>query len=62
MGKPETDDLKKEVEMDEHQIPVADLEARLGTNVQTGLTAAAAKQVRIKSRIPLFFDALCTFS
>jgi sodium/potassium-transporting ATPase subunit alpha len=45
MGKPETDDLKKEVEMDEHQIPIADLEARLGTNVQTGLTAAAAKQL-----------------
>ena len=47
MGKPETDDLKKEVEMDEHQIPVADLEARLGTSVQTGLTADAAKQVEL---------------
>jgi len=44
MGKPETDDLKKEVEMDEHQIPLADLEARLGTSVQTGLTPDAAKQ------------------
>lgn len=49
MGKPETDDLKKEVEMDEHQIPVADLEARLGTSAQTGLTDAAAKQVRLNS-------------
>ena len=52
MGKPETDDLKKEVEMDEHQIPIADLEARLGTSVQTGLTPDAAKQVELNLGFP----------
>ena len=48
MGKAnETDDLKKEVEMDEHQIPVEELCQRLGTNADSGLTADRAKQVEL---------------
>ncbi|CAG5099506.1 Oidioi.mRNA.OKI2018_I69.XSR.g16556.t1.cds [Oikopleura dioica] len=46
MGKAnETDDLKKEVEMDEHQIPVEELCQRLGTNADSGLTADRAKEL-----------------
>ncbi|MFH4981115.1 hypothetical protein AB6A40_007824 [Gnathostoma spinigerum] len=48
MGKKkETDlsDLKQEVSMDEHTIPLEDLAKRLGTNLETGLSAAKANQI-----------------
>ncbi|KAF8370771.1 hypothetical protein PRIPAC_77200, partial [Pristionchus pacificus] len=37
-------DLKQEVKMDEHQIPMHQLAARLSTNVDTGLTRAKAAE------------------
>lgn len=39
------DDLKQEVNMDEHKIPVEELYARLGTNPATGLTTQQAREV-----------------
>lgn len=36
------DDLKQELEMDEHVIPIEELVQRLGTNLHTGLTTAQA--------------------
>ncbi|KAI1701468.1 e1-E2 ATPase domain-containing protein [Ditylenchus destructor] len=38
-------DLKQEVSMDEHQIPLEELVQRYETNVETGLTTAKADQV-----------------
>ena len=37
------DELKKELEIDYHQIPLSALCQRLGTNLETGLTEAQAK-------------------
>ncbi|KAH6930492.1 hypothetical protein HPB50_014086 [Hyalomma asiaticum] len=39
------DDLKQEVSMDEHKIPIEELYARLGTNPATGLTTQQAREV-----------------
>ncbi|KFM66853.1 Sodium/potassium-transporting ATPase subunit alpha, partial [Stegodyphus mimosarum] len=44
-GKPDLDDLKQEVSMDEHIIPLADLYTRLGTNPERGLTSNKAREV-----------------
>jgi sodium/potassium-transporting ATPase subunit alpha len=44
-GKDDMDDLKKELDMDEHKIPIEELYARLGTDPNLGLTNAKAKQV-----------------
>ncbi|XP_064470594.1 sodium/potassium-transporting ATPase subunit alpha-B-like [Ornithodoros turicata] len=43
--KEKMDDLKKELSMDEHKIPIEDLYARLGTNPATGLTSRQAKDI-----------------
>ena len=43
--KKELDDLKQEVAMDEHKIPLEELYSRLKTNSETGLTLAQAKTV-----------------
>ncbi|KAL3242224.1 hypothetical protein MRX96_021443 [Rhipicephalus microplus] len=39
------DDLKQEVSMDEHKIPIEELYARLGTNPATGLTSQQAREI-----------------
>ncbi|XP_050034674.1 sodium/potassium-transporting ATPase subunit alpha isoform X2 [Dermacentor andersoni] len=39
------DDLKQEVHMDEHKIPIEELYARLGTNPATGLTSQQAREI-----------------
>nr|XP_022323941.1 sodium/potassium-transporting ATPase subunit alpha-like [Crassostrea virginica]XP_022324237.1 sodium/potassium-transporting ATPase subunit alpha-like [Crassostrea virginica] len=39
------DELKQELEMDEHKIPIEELYARLGTDPTMGLTAQRAKEV-----------------
>lgn len=39
------DDLKKEVEMDEHKIPPDELFSRLGTDLNRGLTEERARQI-----------------
>ncbi|GFY69999.1 hypothetical protein TNIN_297081 [Trichonephila inaurata madagascariensis] len=44
-GKPDLDDLKQEVAMDEHIIPIRDLYQRLGSNPDRGLTTNKAKEV-----------------
>jgi len=44
-GKDKMDDLKKELEMDEHKIPIEELYQRLCTNPNTGLTKDKAKEV-----------------
>jgi sodium/potassium-transporting ATPase subunit alpha len=41
-GGKDLDELKKELEMDEHKIPEAELYARLGTDIKRGLTSAEA--------------------
>uniref|UniRef100_A0AC35TWP8 Cation_ATPase_N domain-containing protein n=1 Tax=Rhabditophanes sp. KR3021 TaxID=114890 RepID=A0AC35TWP8_9BILA len=41
----ELDDLKQEVKMDEHQIPLADLVTRYGSSTEVGLTTAKAAEV-----------------
>ena len=43
---PKTDlqDLKRELEMDDHLIPIEELLTRLHTNLSTGLTSTAAKK------------------
>ncbi|CAD5227305.1 unnamed protein product [Bursaphelenchus xylophilus] len=43
--KGELDDLKQEVKMDEHQIPIDQLVARLGTDLENGLTTAKVEEV-----------------
>ncbi|GIY85805.1 hypothetical protein CEXT_48751, partial [Caerostris extrusa] len=44
-GKPDLDELKQEVDMDEHKIPIEELYSRLGTNPETGLTAMQAREI-----------------
>ena len=39
-----TDDLKKEIEMDEHKIPLDELCARLGTSLEHGMNSMAAAE------------------
>jgi sodium/potassium-transporting ATPase subunit alpha len=41
----ELDNLKKEVEMDEHRIPLDELAQRFSTNYETGMTPEKAKEV-----------------
>jgi sodium/potassium-transporting ATPase subunit alpha len=43
--KAELDDLKQELEMDEHKIPIEELYARYGVDPQNGYTAERAKQI-----------------
>ncbi|XP_054716154.1 sodium/potassium-transporting ATPase subunit alpha-like [Uloborus diversus] len=44
-GKPDLDELKQEVDMDEHKISLDELYSRLGTNPETGLTAMQAREI-----------------
>ncbi|GBN13833.1 Sodium/potassium-transporting ATPase subunit alpha [Araneus ventricosus] len=44
-GKPDLDDLKQEIQMDEHIIPLRDLYQRLCTNPDRGMTTQKAKEV-----------------
>jgi len=39
------DDLKKELDMDEHRVPIEEMYQRLGTNPNTGLTKDKAKEI-----------------
>jgi sodium/potassium-transporting ATPase subunit alpha len=43
--KQELEDLKQEIDMDDHKIPMAELVARLGSDVDVGLTSAKAREV-----------------
>ncbi|XP_033096761.1 sodium/potassium-transporting ATPase subunit alpha-3-like isoform X1 [Anneissia japonica] len=43
--KADMDDLKKELELDEHKVPIEELFERLTTNPETGLTKARAKEI-----------------
>jgi len=43
--KAEMDDLKKELDMDEHRVPIEEMYQRLGTNPNTGLTKDKAKEI-----------------
>nr|AAB02615.1 Na,K-ATPase alpha subunit [Caenorhabditis elegans] len=47
--KQELHDLKQEVKMDEHIVPIEELVARLGTNLETGLTRQKAQEVLAKN-------------
>ncbi|XP_076366874.1 sodium/potassium-transporting ATPase subunit alpha-like isoform X2 [Tachypleus tridentatus] len=44
-GKPDLEDLKQEVQMDQHKISVEDLLARLNTNITNGLTSQQCKEI-----------------
>ncbi|GFU20918.1 hypothetical protein NPIL_370131, partial [Nephila pilipes] len=44
-GKPDLNDLKQEVDMDEHKITLQELYTRLGTDPEKGLTQAQARTV-----------------
>uniref|UniRef100_T1IZN5 Cation-transporting P-type ATPase N-terminal domain-containing protein n=1 Tax=Strigamia maritima TaxID=126957 RepID=T1IZN5_STRMM len=44
-AKDDMDDLKKELDMDEHKVPIDELYTRLGTDPNLGLTNTKAKQV-----------------
>ncbi|XP_003370993.1 sodium/potassium-transporting ATPase subunit alpha-1, partial [Trichinella spiralis] len=47
--KPHTlENLKKEVEMDEHHIPLSELYRRLGTDPELGLTDEQAREILIR--------------
>ena len=50
------EDLKKEIEIDEHKIPITDLYYRLQTNPETGLTSDEAKY---KRNIPIIIIYFC---
>ncbi|XP_067123048.1 sodium/potassium-transporting ATPase subunit alpha-like isoform X2 [Centruroides vittatus] len=43
--KADMEDLKQEVSMDEHKIPIEELYLRLGTNPENGLTSQQAKEI-----------------
>uniref|UniRef100_A0A8R1HZH2 Sodium/potassium-transporting ATPase subunit alpha n=1 Tax=Caenorhabditis japonica TaxID=281687 RepID=A0A8R1HZH2_CAEJA len=47
--KQELNDLKQEVKMDEHTIPIEELVTRLGTNLETGLTRGKALEILQKN-------------
>ena len=44
----EQNELKQELDIDFHKVPINDLFQRLGTNVETGLTAAQVKHNQVK--------------
>lgn len=44
-GKPDLEELKQEVAMDEHKISFPELYARLGTNPDTGLTTQQSREI-----------------
>ncbi|ESO03570.1 hypothetical protein HELRODRAFT_187047 [Helobdella robusta] len=44
----EIDDLKKEVDMDDHKITLPELAQRLGTNLETGLTLQRVKEIQAR--------------
>ncbi|KAG8181915.1 hypothetical protein JTE90_012471 [Oedothorax gibbosus] len=44
-GKPDLNDLKQEVDMDEHKIPLQELYTRLSTDPEKGLTQAQARKI-----------------
>ncbi|XP_015907347.1 sodium/potassium-transporting ATPase subunit alpha-B isoform X1 [Parasteatoda tepidariorum] len=44
-GKPDLNDLKQEVDMDEHKITLQELYTRLGTDPEKGLTQAQARKI-----------------
>ena len=46
--KREPDDLKKEVELDVHSVPLTELAARFGTDLQAGLTTEQAEAANIQ--------------
>ncbi|CAH1797437.1 unnamed protein product [Owenia fusiformis] len=46
--KEELDNLKQELEMDEHKIPIEDLYQRLGTDPNIGLTVQRAKEILLR--------------
>lgn len=47
-GKEDLDDLKQELEMDEHKIPIEELYDRLGTDPNSGLTPERAKEILLR--------------
>ena len=47
-NKREPDDLKKEVELDVHSVPLTELAARYGTDLETGLTTKQARAANMK--------------
>ncbi|ULT89874.1 hypothetical protein L5515_008194 [Caenorhabditis briggsae] len=47
--KQEINDLKQEVKMDEHTVPMEELVTRLGTNLETGLTRQKAQEILLKN-------------
>uniref|UniRef100_A0A1I7T1E9 Sodium/potassium-transporting ATPase subunit alpha n=1 Tax=Caenorhabditis tropicalis TaxID=1561998 RepID=A0A1I7T1E9_9PELO len=47
--KQELNDLKQEVKMDEHIVPIEELVTRLGTNLETGLTRQKAQEILLKN-------------
>ncbi|XP_013776408.1 sodium/potassium-transporting ATPase subunit alpha-like [Limulus polyphemus] len=44
-GKPDLEDLKQEVQMDQHKIPIEELLARLNTSTEKGLTSQQSREV-----------------
>ncbi|GMT29388.1 hypothetical protein PFISCL1PPCAC_20686, partial [Pristionchus fissidentatus] len=44
-GAPDLNDLKKEVKLDEHKVPLAELCTRLHTSVEKGLSKAKAAEI-----------------
>jgi len=64
MGKGEDSDLRKEVEMNEHQISTEELARQYDLNLSTGLSDAEVKKVNYiffntsHSIFALFFDAI----
>ena len=49
MSKEEINDLKKEIDVDEHKITLEALCARLDTSIENGLTEAKANELLIKN-------------
>lgn len=50
-GKENLEDLKKEVEMDEHKIPLEELVRRLKTDTSKGLSSDQAKAFLVSSTL-----------
>ena len=46
-------ELKQELDIDFHKIPISDLYQRLGTNADTGLTNAQVKHNQVKAETQL---------
>ncbi|XP_025081666.1 sodium/potassium-transporting ATPase subunit alpha-B-like isoform X1 [Pomacea canaliculata] len=47
-GKEDLDELKQELEMDEHKVPIEELYERFGTDPNTGLTPERAKEILLR--------------